>query len=57
MTVFVVTQRVAAIKGADRILVLSDGALVAQGTHDELYRTSEAYRAICDAQTAGEVAG
>lgn len=56
MTVFVVTQRVAAVRNADKILVLADGVLVAQGTHDELYRTSEAYRAICDAQTAGEVA-
>ncbi len=56
MTVFVVTQRVAAIKNADRILVLADGLLAAQGTHDELYGTNEAYRAICDAQTTGEVA-
>ena len=56
MTAFVVTQRVAAIKNADRILVLADGRLAAQGVHEELYETSEVYRAICDAQTTGEVA-
>jgi ATP-binding cassette subfamily B protein len=40
----------------DRILVLEDGRLAAQGGHDELYRDCEAYRAICDSQDAGEVA-
>ncbi len=56
MTVVVISQRVAAVRSADRILVLEDGRLAAQGGHDEMYRDCEAYRAICDSQDAGEVA-
>ncbi len=57
MTVFVVSQRAAAMRTADWILVLEDGKLAAQGVHEALYQSSEAYRAICDSQMAGEVAG
>jgi ATP-binding cassette subfamily B protein len=57
MTVFVISQRVAAIMSADQILVLEDGRLVSQGAHQELYESSETYRAICDAQMSGEAAG
>ena len=35
-TAVVIAHRLATIRGADRILVLRDGALVEQGTHDEL---------------------
>jgi ABC-type multidrug transport system fused ATPase/permease subunit len=57
MTVFVISQRVSAMRNCDSILVLEDGRLAAQGAHQELYRTSETYRAICDSQMAGEAAG
>ncbi len=56
MTVFVISQRVSAVRGADLILVLDDGRLVAQGVHDALIRDSDIYREICSAQSAGEEA-
>jgi len=49
-TVIIVSQRVATIKDADRILVLDGGRLICQGTHDELMRTSEIYREIALSQ-------
>lgn len=49
-TVFLVSQRSATVKNADRILVLDDGRLAGLGTHDELYQSCEVYREICDSQ-------
>lgn len=49
-TVIIVSQRVATIKDADRILVLDGGRLICQGTHDELMRTCEIYREIALSQ-------
>jgi ATP-binding cassette subfamily B protein len=45
-TTLLITHRLSQIRWADRILVLKNGELVAQGTHDELLETSEAYRRI-----------
>jgi ATP-binding cassette subfamily B protein len=45
-TTFLITHRLSQIRWADRILVLRQGALVDQGTHDELMARSEAYRRI-----------
>ncbi len=41
---FVVSHRLATIRRADRILVLDDGRLVDQGTHEELAARCETYR-------------
>ena len=35
-TVFFITHRLASLKNADHILVMDQGALVEQGTHDQL---------------------
>jgi ATP-binding cassette, subfamily B, bacterial len=45
-TTFIITHRLSQIRWADLILVLRKGRLVACGTHDELMKTSEAYRRI-----------
>jgi ATP-binding cassette subfamily B protein len=45
-TTLIITHRLSQIRWADLILVLRQGRLVASGTHDDLMRTSEAYRRI-----------
>jgi ATP-binding cassette subfamily B protein len=42
----IVAQRVSTIRGADQILVLDGGRVLAAGTHAELMATSETYREI-----------
>ena len=53
MTVFMVSQRVSAVKQADLILMLDDGELAGAGSHEELLATCEAYREICESQEKG----
>jgi ATP-binding cassette subfamily B protein len=55
-TVIVVAQRVSSIIGADQILVLDDGVVVARGTHDELLETSPEYAEIVSSQLTAEAA-
>jgi ATP-binding cassette subfamily B protein len=45
-TTFIITHRLSQIRWADLILVIRNGRLVASGTHDDLLRTSDAYRRI-----------
>ena len=45
-TTFIITHRLSQIRWADRILVLRQGRLADQGTHDELMERSEDYRRI-----------
>ena len=45
-TTFLVSQRVAGIRQADKILVLDNGELAGQGTHEELMKSCEVYREI-----------
>ncbi|MBU5470534.1 ABC transporter ATP-binding protein/permease [Falcatimonas sp. MSJ-15] len=45
-TVFIVSQRTAAIQNADKIIVLDDGKIVGMGTHDELIKDCEIYSEI-----------
>ncbi len=49
-TCFIVAQRISAVVGADVILVLDDGRIVAQGTHEDLMATSDVYRDIYESQ-------
>ena len=55
-TTLLVTHRLAQIRRADHILLLKNGALVAQGSHAELLRQSAAYRQIFDLRGGGESA-
>ncbi|MFF8318672.1 ABC transporter ATP-binding protein [Streptomyces bobili] len=45
-TVVIVAQRVATIREADRIIVLDEGRVVGEGTHQELMADNETYREI-----------
>ena len=54
MTVFIVSQRVSTIRGADQIAVLDDGAVAGLGTHSELLASCEVYREICLSQLSEE---
>ncbi len=47
ITVIIVSQRVNAVKNADRIICLDDGKIVGMGTHEELTQTCEEYKEIC----------
>ena len=53
-TVVVIAQRVSAIMGCDRILVLDFGRMSALGSHDELLRSSAIYRSIVASQLGEE---
>lgn len=55
--VVLISQRVAAVRGADRILVLDGGRQVGLGTHEELLSSCPIYKEICDSQLTGEEAG
>ena len=49
-TSLVVAQRISTVLSADKILVLDEGAVVAQGTHRELLSSSPIYREIYESQ-------
>ena len=54
MTVFLVSQRAATVKSADRIVVLEDGHMAGMGTHRELIKSCQVYREICLSQLSKE---
>ncbi|MEM2094453.1 MAG: ABC transporter ATP-binding protein [Candidatus Bathyarchaeia archaeon] len=49
-TCFVIAQRVSTVLTADRIIVLDRGRIAAEGTHQELMRSSQIYREIYESQ-------
>lgn len=50
MTVFLVSQRVATVRGSDQIIVLDDGKIAGIGTHRQLLDGCQIYREICQSQ-------
>jgi ATP-binding cassette subfamily B protein len=49
-TSFIVAQRISTVLKADKILVLDNGRIVAEGTHDDLMDTSPLYQEIFESQ-------
>ena len=49
-TTFVVAQRISTVLRADKIIVIDRGKIVAEGTHQELMKSSPIYREIYDSQ-------
>ena len=49
-TVIIVAQRISTILNADKIIVLEEGKIVGQGTHEELMQNNETYRQIALSQ-------
>ena len=56
-TSFVIAHRLSTIRDADLILVMEDGAIVEQGTHDELLVAEGAYARLYNAQFAAAITG
>jgi ATP-binding cassette subfamily B protein len=53
-TTVIVSQRVASVRSADKILVLNGGRAVGLGTHEELIKSNDEYREIAAVQMSLE---
>ncbi len=53
-TTFIVSQRTASVRHADKIVVLDEGRIAGIGTHEELLKTCGLYREIDASQGGGE---
>ena len=51
-TVLVIAHRLSTVKGVDRIALVQDGQIVAQGPHDELAATNSYYEKVVALQFA-----
>ena len=49
-TKFIIAQRLSSIEDADQIIVLEDGRITGQGSHEDLLKTCGAYREIYETQ-------
>jgi ABC-type multidrug transport system fused ATPase/permease subunit len=53
-TTLVIAHRLSTIRDADRILVLHQGRIAAQGTHNELVVSNQLYRRMCARLSVGQ---
>lgn len=53
MTKFIIAQRISSIEGADKIIVMDGGNVVAIGTHQELMQSQPIYQEVYYTQTKG----
>ncbi len=56
LTTLIIAQRISTVEACDHILVLDEGLIESQGTHDELLQTSNIYRSIYESQKKGAIA-
>ena len=49
-TTLVIAHRLSTVQRADKIIVMKEGKIVEQGSHEELYDTGGFYRQLCDEQ-------
>ena len=49
-TTFVIAHRLSTVKNADRILVLDDGVIIEDGSHEELLKNSGLYQSLYEMQ-------
>ncbi|MBP9014873.1 MAG: ABC transporter ATP-binding protein [Candidatus Atribacteria bacterium] len=49
-TIFIIAQRISSVMDADKILVLNEGRIEAEGTHEELLQSSSLYQDIYNSQ-------
>ena len=52
-TTVIIAQRISSIRHADRILVLEDGHITGDGTHESLLQSCPLYREIAESQMGG----
>jgi len=53
-TSFIIAQRISTVRNADLILLIEAGQLIAQGTHEELLRSSCEYGELLESQLLSE---
>ena len=53
ITLVIISERIASLRSADHILVLEDGRITAQGTHEELLESSPRYARMTNMQMGG----
>ncbi|GHU47443.1 ABC transporter ATP-binding protein [Bacilli bacterium] len=53
-TKIIISQRIASVKNADKIIVLDSGKVVGEGTHDALVKNNLIYREIVESQLGKE---
>ena len=49
-TIFMIVQKISSCKEVDRVLVIDDGTVVGNGTHEELIENNEIYKEISESQ-------
>jgi len=56
-TTFIITQRLSSVKKADYIVVLEDGEIIEEGTHEALMQRNGVYRRLYETQLSGRGGG
>jgi len=56
-TTFIIAHRIASVRNADRIIVLREGRIVEEGSHDELVAAAGLYSELCRMQVSDALVG